>query len=72
MFVHKTYFFFINNTATTEITTLSLHDVLPICIECWIVTSRMGFGKEPSPTWNDDLFEAAREIGIPKNQIHFC
>lgn len=22
----------------------------------WIVTSRMGFGKEPNPTWNDDLF----------------
>ena len=41
-------------------------------IECWIVTSRMGFGKEPSPTWNDDLFEVAREIGIPKEHIHFC
>ena len=41
-------------------------------VECWIVTSRMGFGKEPTPTWNDDLFAVAKEIGIPNNQIHFC
>lgn len=41
-------------------------------VECWIVTSRMGFGKEPRPDWNDDLFEVAREIGIPKERIHFC
>src|SRR2546429_1419790 len=27
----KNYFFFFNDTATTEIYTLSLHDALPIC-----------------------------------------
>src|SRR2546422_4085948 len=27
------YFFFFNDTATTEIYTLSLHDALPICIQ---------------------------------------
>src|SRR3712207_9589226 len=27
----KIYFFFFNDTATTEIYTLSLHDALPIC-----------------------------------------
>src|SRR2546427_3648552 len=27
------FFFFFNDTATTEIYTLSLHDALPICIE---------------------------------------
>src|SRR3712207_8078609 len=27
------YFFFFNDTATTEIYTLSLHDALPICVE---------------------------------------
>src|SRR3989442_15435427 len=28
---HKPFFFFFNDTATTEIYTLSLHDALPIC-----------------------------------------
>src|SRR6202012_6296368 len=28
---HSTFFFFFNDTATTEIYTLSLHDALPIC-----------------------------------------
>src|SRR2546426_9360337 len=28
------FFFFFNDTATTEIYTLSLHDALPIC-RCW-------------------------------------
>src|SRR2546430_8477618 len=28
------YFFFFNDTATTEIYTLSLHDALPICLSC--------------------------------------
>src|SRR3712207_8297197 len=39
-----TYFFFFNDTATTEIYTLSLHDALPIFLEamacgCPVVTS---------------------------------
>src|SRR2546430_8990219 len=30
------FFFFFNDTATTEIYTLSLHDALPICsVACW-------------------------------------
>src|SRR6202451_4756258 len=28
------HFFFFNDTATTEIYTLSLHDALPICVHC--------------------------------------
>src|SRR2546422_6962412 len=38
MFIHKfsngvlMFFFFFNDTATTEIYTLSLHDALPICL----------------------------------------
>src|SRR2546430_16024205 len=31
------FYFFFNDTATTEIYTLSLHDALPICF--WLVTS---------------------------------
>src|SRR5258708_28743803 len=30
----RSFFFFFNDTATTEIYTLSLHDALPICIVC--------------------------------------
>src|SRR5256885_11928565 len=29
------FFFFFNDTATTEIYTLSLHDALPICDDLW-------------------------------------
>jgi len=41
--------------------------------EVWIVTSR--FEKCDSSgnnVNNDDLFEVADELGIPRNQIHFC
>lgn len=40
--------------------------------EVWIVTSRMGFGKEPKVGWNDDLFLVAESVGIKKENIHFC
>ena len=46
--------------------------------EVWIVTSRVGddnlkktFYKDGPPNWNDDLWETAEEIGIPKNQVKF-
>src|SRR2546430_7640015 len=32
MLVKELFFFFFNDTATTEIYTLSLHDALPICV----------------------------------------
>lgn len=41
-------------------------------IDVWIVTSRLGFGKEPTPKWNDDLFKIAEYVGIKKEHIHFC
>src|SRR5258708_31863002 len=31
VFIHSSFVFFFNDTATTEIYTLSLHDALPIC-----------------------------------------
>src|SRR2546427_12725716 len=33
------FFFFFNDTATTEIYTLSLHDALPICVEAVMTLS---------------------------------
>src|SRR3989442_2244150 len=35
-----TFFFFFNDTATTEIYTLSLHDALPICPYPWRTSAR--------------------------------
>src|SRR3989454_2677191 len=32
IYVNYSFFFFFNDTATTEIYTLSLHDALPICV----------------------------------------
>src|SRR6266576_5095507 len=40
------FFFFFNDTATTEIYTLSLHDALPICRGC---RRDSGFLLEPTP-----------------------
>src|SRR5258708_38326414 len=34
VFLHSSFLFFFNDTATTEIYTLSLHDALPICGGC--------------------------------------
>src|SRR5258708_21413678 len=40
------FFFFFNDTATTEIYTLSLHDALPICV-CRFSTHRMRSSRGP-------------------------
>ena len=38
--------------------------------EVWIVTSRDS-EKLGDPSYNDDLFEVAKQLGIPRNQIKF-
>src|SRR2546430_8836472 len=35
------FFFFFNDTATTEIYTLSLHDALPICYQILVLCNRL-------------------------------
>src|SRR2546429_2808686 len=43
-------FFFFNDTATTEIYTLSLHDALPISVpRCW--GFQCGTGRHPESAW---------------------
>src|SRR5450432_4582517 len=37
-FIYLSFFFFFNDTATTEIYTLSLHDALPISARAWPAT----------------------------------
>src|SRR6266436_7328038 len=47
-----TLFFFFNDTATTEIYTLSLHDALPICPRTRCTSARRCAGSSPRP-WTD-------------------
>src|SRR5439155_24644818 len=49
------FLFLFNDTATTEIYTLSLHDALPICE----VDNRLLRGWHASPTGNADVFAQA-------------
>src|SRR2546428_7202374 len=53
--VTQAFFFFFNDTATTEIYTLSLHDALPICREAG---SRRNTARPPGPR-----SEGARRAG---------
>lgn len=40
-------------------------------IDVHIVTSRKTNEVANNPNWNDDLFNVARQLGIPNNNIHF-
>src|SRR3989344_9487889 len=57
------YFFFFNDTATTEIYTLSLHDALPICLH------RTGTYPENRRLWRDVL-HAHRVSWFPRDHGH--
>src|SRR6266536_6073741 len=47
-------FFFFNDTATTEIYTLSLHDALPISARCFAVAPRTRRGCRPTSSWRSE------------------
>src|SRR2546430_4771130 len=54
----RSFFFFFNDTATTEIYTLSLHDALPILSEGWsdlivLYCEYMALRKDRDPRWQD-------------------
>src|SRR2546430_5440149 len=58
------YFFFFNDTATTEIYTLSLHDALPICRP--LQRQAEGDGREASGTprpLSTHFFERLKHVG---------
>src|SRR2546430_17308706 len=59
---HSFSFFFFNDTATTEIYTLSLHDALPIWQKSWLVPA-VWMAADPGqvPTL-DQLFGAAMQL----------
>src|SRR5258707_15788060 len=45
------FFFFFNDTATTEIYTLSLHDALPISVDAALLLARMLVPEPMRPGW---------------------
>src|SRR2546426_9304154 len=49
LFLTFSSFFFFNDTATTEIYTLSLHDALPISATCAVNATRRGDDERTSP-----------------------
>lgn len=60
-----------DNTLSRKAVQEYAKELLSRGIEVWIVTSRMGFGKEPEPNWNNDLFETAKRVGINRDRIFF-
>src|SRR5260221_14276702 len=58
MLLHDSlFFFFFNDTATTEIYTLSLHDALPISLTAAIVASLAGKANSISTIFTLDLYK---------------
>src|SRR5438876_8535528 len=61
-------FFFFNDTATTEIYTLSLHDALPI--SAYPATGRRRPGRRPEDPRPRDTWERFRCVGVTRSEEH--
>src|ERR1039457_7706222 len=75
--------FFFNDTAPTEIYTLSLHDALPICCRCWIFCccsfrtppcccSRRGFRSEEHTSELQSPCNLVCRLLLEKKQLATC
>src|SRR3989454_7979182 len=70
------FFFFFNDTATTEIYTLSLHDALPICAEgrqplVWRALDARWIGKRPMQTLDPRGHDRAHLLGAQRHdRVH--
>src|SRR5258705_4400485 len=79
MYAHSSSFFF-NDTATTEIYTLSLHDALPICHagilfhagRCALVrcVQKRHFGFHRLPDGNNSVWSRQRNCFRPRSEEH--
>src|SRR5258707_7234947 len=67
MFLISLLFFFFNDTATTEIYTLSLHDALPICSSARLLHQRL-FDVELALTNIARFAQAMARSGLPAPQ----
>src|SRR5260370_32083246 len=64
------YFFFFNDTATTEIYTLSLHDALPICHQgLWRQPARPAAGRACGPARRHRSEEHTSELQSHLNLV---
>ncbi len=61
-----------DGTLSRDSVQLYAKELLKRNFKVWICTARFGLENAPSETWNDDLYEIADRIGIPRNQIQFC
>ena len=62
-------FFFFNDTATTEIYTLSLHDALPICLVALLTEDRRtrNFVESSSPSSEHDF-----DVSTCERAVYWC
>src|SRR5256885_8822640 len=67
--LHNVFFFFFNDTATTEIYTLSLHDALPICYveQQWQSWLKWWLPEEQLHRWRSE--EHTSELQSPCNLV---
>src|SRR2546428_2443120 len=75
-------FFFFNDTATTEIYTLSLHDALPICLlerlyarrkrVRELILSARNSGRDPFPNWKVRQDRKSTRLNSSHDQISYA
>src|SRR5256885_9081206 len=63
-------FFFFNDTATTEIYTLSLHDALPICCAPRRATTRTRISAANAAALDPVAMSAVTLVGAPRSEEH--
>ena len=64
-------FFFFNDTATTEIYTLSLHDALPICVITHYISYLSSISAFKNLAVNKNNLSYTRDITAYKEQVSF-
>lgn len=70
--MHKVSFDFDDTLSEPKIQKLARTILESGLFTLWIVTARVPTEKAGSPTWNDDLFGVAKDLGIPQDRIVFC
>src|SRR2546430_8632542 len=64
------FFFFFNDTATTEIYTLSLHDALPISVRSYSATNRLSGPTPDTPVMVQSQMRRSPEAWVTRSEEH--